>query len=143
MEASARLAGKRAVITGAGSGIGRAAAIRFAAEGARVGLIDVDEGASKETATMVDEGGGVSMVLTADVRDEDQVAAAVGQAVSAWQGLDVVVGNAGVELFRQHHIGDVDRAFALDNRAVRMLLALALMFLDHLDAFDNQALFVG
>jgi NAD(P)-dependent dehydrogenase (short-subunit alcohol dehydrogenase family) len=106
MDASARLAGKRVVITGAGSGIGRAAAVRFAAEGALVGLIDVDEGASKETASMVEEGGGESLLLVADVRDEDQVASAVGQAVSAWGGLDVVIGNAGVELAGQDDRAD-------------------------------------
>jgi NAD(P)-dependent dehydrogenase (short-subunit alcohol dehydrogenase family) len=106
MDGSGRLAGKRAVITGAGNGMGRAAAIRFATEGARVGLIDVDEGASKETATLVADGGGEALVLVADVRDEDQVAGAVGQAVSAWGGLDVVVGNAGVQLAGQDDRAD-------------------------------------
>lgn len=127
MDGSGRLAGKRAVITGAGNGMGRAAAIRFAAEGARVGLIDVNEGASKETATLVADGGGAeALVLVADVRDEAQIAGAVGEAVSAWGGLDVVVGNAGVQL-----AGEDDRADRLSLEVWRRTIDINLtgMFL--------------
>jgi len=101
----AMLQGKRAIITGAGNGMGRAAALRFTAEGARVGLIDRDERALRGVAGEVDAAGGEALVLPADVTSEEQVAAAVAGAVSAWGGLDVVVANAGVQL-----AGEDDRA---------------------------------
>jgi NAD(P)-dependent dehydrogenase (short-subunit alcohol dehydrogenase family) len=87
------LEGKRALITGAASGIGRAAAVRFAAEGAAVALLDRDVGGVLEAAAAVDGTG-----LAADVCVESEVEAAVAQAVAILGGLDVVVANAGVQL---------------------------------------------
>jgi NAD(P)-dependent dehydrogenase (short-subunit alcohol dehydrogenase family) len=104
-----RLAGKRAVITGAGMGMGRAAALRFAAEGALVGLIDRDEPAARAVAAEAEAMGGEVLVLPADVTSEGEVAAAVERAASAWGGLDVVVANAGVQL-----AGEDDRADRLE-----------------------------
>src|ERR1051325_9812983 len=75
---SKRLDGKRAIITGAGMGMGRAAAIRFAREGAKVGLIDIHEAAVQETAGAIAAEGGEGLALVADVTMEDQVAAAAG-----------------------------------------------------------------
>jgi NAD(P)-dependent dehydrogenase (short-subunit alcohol dehydrogenase family) len=91
-----RVEGKRTVVTGAGMGIGRAAAIKFAAEGAKVGLIDRDEAAAKDTAAAIEGAGGEAIVLPANVTDEGQIEAAIGSAVQQWAGLDVVVANAGV-----------------------------------------------
>jgi NAD(P)-dependent dehydrogenase (short-subunit alcohol dehydrogenase family) len=101
-----RLEGKRCVISGAAGGIGHAAARKFAAEGARVGLMDIDEGA---LARIVAELGDVVLALPTDVRDEEQVAAAIGRACDDWGGLDIVVANAGV-----HFAGQDDRADRLD-----------------------------
>jgi 3-oxoacyl-[acyl-carrier protein] reductase len=98
---SRRLEGKRAIITGAGMGMGRATAIRFAQEGARVGLIDVHEAALHETAEAILSAGGDALPLAADVAVEAQVAAAVAQAVARWGALDVVVANAAVQLMGQ------------------------------------------
>ena len=106
---SGRLEGKRAIVSGAGKGMGRAAALRFAAEGARVGLIDVDEPAARGVADEIAADGGSALVLPADVSKEEQVAAAVERTVSDWGGLDVVVANAGVEL-----AGEDDRADRLE-----------------------------
>jgi NAD(P)-dependent dehydrogenase (short-subunit alcohol dehydrogenase family) len=103
------LEGKRAIVTGAGSGMGRAAALRFAAEGARVGLIDLDDTAAGAVAAEIEAAGGEALVLRADVRSEDDVAAAVERAASAWGGLDVIVANAGVQL-----AGQDDRADRLE-----------------------------
>jgi NAD(P)-dependent dehydrogenase (short-subunit alcohol dehydrogenase family) len=97
---TARFAGKRALVTGAGRGIGRATAARLASESARVALVDVD-------AASLDAGLGVP--LPADVADEDAVAAAVGAAVEAFGGLDVVIANAATQL-----TGADDRADRLD-----------------------------
>jgi len=106
---SGRLEGKRAIVSGAGAGMGRAAALRFAAEGARVGLLDIDERAARAVADEIEAGGDEALVLPADVSKEEDVAAAVGQTVDAWDGLDVVVANAGVEL-----AGEDDRADRLE-----------------------------
>ncbi|MGH3138907.1 MAG: SDR family NAD(P)-dependent oxidoreductase [Gaiellales bacterium] len=100
------LDGKRTTITGAGMGMGRAAALRFVAEGARVGLIDRDEEAVNAVAAEIQSGGGEALVLLADVTDEGQVAAAVERATTAWGGLDVVVANAGVQLAGQDDRAD-------------------------------------
>ena len=107
-----RLAGKRALVTGAASGIGKAAALRFAEEGAAVGLLDRDDAGLRRVADTITASGGRALSLTADVTDEAQVAAAVDRLVDAWGGLDAVAGVAGIELF---HEGDerVDR-LALD-----------------------------
>jgi NAD(P)-dependent dehydrogenase (short-subunit alcohol dehydrogenase family) len=101
-----RLAGKRCVITGAGAGMGRAAAEKFAAEGARVGLVDADSGSLDAVAREIGE---AALPLRADVRDEEEVASAIARAVEAWNGLDVVVANAGVQL-----AGRDDRADRLE-----------------------------
>jgi len=100
-----RLEGKRAIITGAGMGIGRAAALRLAAEGARVGLIDIDQVALAETSALLEDSAG-ALVLVADVSDEDRIAAAVSETVSAWGGLDIVVANAGIELSHEDDRAD-------------------------------------
>src|SRR5581483_639145 len=102
------LEGKRGIVTGAGSGIGRETARVLAREGARVGLIDIDRDAVSELA---DELGPTALTLPADVTDEQQVQAAVTAAFDAWSGLDVVVGAAGISL-----MGEDDRAdrLALD-----------------------------
>ncbi len=88
-----RLAGKRTIVTGAASGIGRAIALRLAAEGARVILADLDGDDAGAVAAEMD--GGAS-VQGADVTRDDDVEALVGRAVSEWGGLDVMVNNAGV-----------------------------------------------
>ncbi len=96
-----RIEGKRAIVTGAGSGIGRATSVLLAREGATVGLIDVEPQSAQATADVVAASGGEALVLSADVTDEEQVARAVETAVERWGGLDVVVANAGVQLFGQ------------------------------------------
>jgi NAD(P)-dependent dehydrogenase (short-subunit alcohol dehydrogenase family) len=93
-----RITGKRAIITGAGNGMGRAAALRFAREGAKVGLIDINRSAVDEVLSIITATGGTAMPLLANVADERQIAEAVDEAVSCWGGLDIVVANAGIEL---------------------------------------------
>jgi len=96
-----RLAGKRAIITGASLGIGRATALRFAREGARVGLIARRPGPLEEVVDAIAAEGGVALALPADVSDESQLATAIDTAAEAWGGLDIVVSNAGIELPEQ------------------------------------------
>ena len=88
-----RLSGKRSIVTGAGSGIGRAIALRFAAEGARVVISDVDEEAAARVAA---ETGGETLVRKTDVTSTSEVETLVQTSVEEWGGLDVMVNNAGI-----------------------------------------------
>ncbi|MCU0491860.1 MAG: glucose 1-dehydrogenase [Chloroflexaceae bacterium] len=88
-----RLTGKRTIVTGAGSGIGRAIAQRFAAEGAYVVVADLDAAAAAQVAT---ELGSACFGLQVDVRSAAAVENLVAQALERWGGLDVLVNNAGV-----------------------------------------------
>jgi NAD(P)-dependent dehydrogenase (short-subunit alcohol dehydrogenase family) len=92
------LAGKRLIVSGAGSGIGREAAHVCAREGATVGVVVVNASAAHETVDAVTAAGGHALALEADVRDEEKMEAAVMRAVDAWGGLDAVLGCAGVQL---------------------------------------------
>lgn len=90
-----RLEGKRVFLTGGAKGIGRAAAVLFAAEGARVAIADIDEDGGAETAALANAEGGEAVFLTADVTQGKAVAAAVGAAAERFGGLDVLYNNAG------------------------------------------------
>ena len=91
-----RLAGRVAVVTGAGSGIGRAAATLFAREGAAVAVVDLAATAAKETAAQIADEGGRALAVTADVADPAQVDGAFGQVGAEFGRVDVMYNNAGV-----------------------------------------------
>lgn len=93
-----RVEGKVCVVTGAGSGIGRASAIRLAEEGGRVLCADINASAAEETAASIISSGGTALSRAVDVSDSDQVDAMIRTAVDTWGGLDVLVNNAGVNL---------------------------------------------
>lgn len=90
------LEGKSTVITGAGSGVGRAAALAFAREGAKVVCADLMEDWAKETVRLVEEAGGTAIVAACDVSKESDVQAAIASAVSSYGRLDVMYNNAGI-----------------------------------------------
>ena len=91
-----RLAGKVAIITGAGRGIGQATALKFCKEGALVVVCDIDESSAIETARMVEAAGGEAMPFRVDVTDKATIQAMV-QAVHGRYGrIDVLVNNAGI-----------------------------------------------
>jgi meso-butanediol dehydrogenase/(S,S)-butanediol dehydrogenase/diacetyl reductase len=92
------LAGKVAVVTGAGRGIGRGIALRLARDGADVALVDVGSDGISAVADEIAEIGCKSTTFVADVSDRDQVFAAVDHAESALGGFDVMVNNAGIAL---------------------------------------------
>jgi NAD(P)-dependent dehydrogenase (short-subunit alcohol dehydrogenase family) len=93
-----RFAGRRAVVTGASSGIGKATSQRLAAEGARVALVARRLPGLDSVAASIRDAGGECLVLPADCTIEDQIAGAIDAAAAAWGGLDIVVSNAAVEL---------------------------------------------
>src|SRR6201992_114901 len=90
-----RLEGKSVIITGAGSGIGRAASLLFTKEGARLIAVDRTEGV-KETVEQVRKAGGTAEAVIADAGSEKDVIALIGKAVSAHGRLDAIWANAGV-----------------------------------------------
>jgi len=91
-----RLADKVALITGGGSGIGRACALRFAEEGAHVCVADLDPGAASETSRRVEGAGRKSLALQVDTTDEAANDGMVARCVEALGGVDVLVAAAGV-----------------------------------------------
>ncbi len=91
-----KLAGKAALITGAGSGIGRAIARLFAAEGAAVLIGELNEDAGKAVVGEIEAAGGRARVLRTDTSREDDVKSAIAATVEAWGQLDILVNNAGI-----------------------------------------------
>ena len=91
-----RLKDKTALVTGAGSGIGRAAALLFASEGAAVACADLSQGSAEETVSEIERLGGRAVALSGDVSVAKDVAAMVDSAVNGLGRLDVVVNSAGV-----------------------------------------------
>jgi NAD(P)-dependent dehydrogenase (short-subunit alcohol dehydrogenase family) len=91
----ARLQGKVALITGAGMGIGWAAAVLFAQEGAQVVIAEIDRAAGEETLGQVDAAGGQGLFVRTDVTEPDSMKAAVDKAVASFGKLDVLYNNTG------------------------------------------------
>ncbi|HYF60989.1 MAG TPA: SDR family NAD(P)-dependent oxidoreductase [Burkholderiaceae bacterium] len=94
--ASGRLAGRRAIVTGAGSGIGRASARLFAAEGAAVLAVDRSAEAVEETAAAIRAAGGTAIAMAADAGSDADVRAMVARAIGELGGLDAMYANAGI-----------------------------------------------
>jgi NAD(P)-dependent dehydrogenase (short-subunit alcohol dehydrogenase family) len=94
---SGRFEGRVAFVTGAGTGIGRATALAFAAEGASVGVAGIPEDDVRETARLIEQDGGRALALTCDVTSEDDVRSALDKTVEAFGRLDAAFNTAGVE----------------------------------------------
>ncbi|MFJ9582550.1 SDR family NAD(P)-dependent oxidoreductase [Streptomyces acidicola] len=97
------------VVTGAGGGIGRAAALRFAEEGAKVLVADLNPEGAQETVKSIESAGGTALAVIGDLSEQTVVDTVVERAVEAFGGLDVLVNNAGV-MDRMSALADVDDA---------------------------------
>lgn len=91
-----KLEGRRAIVTGAASGIGRASALRFAQEGAAVVASDLAADGLAETVEQIEKAGGRARAVAANAADEEAVRALVEECVGAYGGLEVLYANAGV-----------------------------------------------
>jgi NAD(P)-dependent dehydrogenase (short-subunit alcohol dehydrogenase family) len=132
---SGRLAGKRAVITGADSGIGRATAIAFAREGADVliSYLDEDEDA-RETARWVEEAGRKAVLMAGDLAEPAHCRQVIERAVQELGGIDVLVSNAAFQMTR-HEIEDIpddewDRTLATNLSAFFHLTKVAVAHME-------------
>ncbi|MGH2737581.1 MAG: SDR family NAD(P)-dependent oxidoreductase [Actinomycetota bacterium] len=110
-----RLEGKIAVFTGAGRGIGRATAVRFAGEGAAVVVNDVDAEPAEETASMVKEAGGEALVSTENTVDLEAARRLMASAAERFGRIDILVNNAGITRDKTfHNLDDELWDFVLD-----------------------------
>jgi NAD(P)-dependent dehydrogenase (short-subunit alcohol dehydrogenase family) len=90
------LEGKSALVTGGASGIGRATALAFAREGARVAVADIMQDAAQRTVTEIEAMGGEALAIACDVTDDDAVKAMIAATVDAFGSLDCAFNNAGI-----------------------------------------------
>jgi NAD(P)-dependent dehydrogenase (short-subunit alcohol dehydrogenase family) len=111
---------KRAIVMGAGSGVGRATSRRFAEEGARVVCADIDEESAKETVRLIEDAGGTAVAIRTDVSEEADVVAAIDACVDTFGRLDILFNNVGVPTPRlgagltDHTMEDFQRLFAIN-----------------------------
>ena len=98
-----KLNNKTAVITGGGSGIGRAISVVFAQQGAKVYIIDVDEKGAEETVKIIKEANGEAAFKKCDVSSKEQVDAVIAEIINE-AGLDILINNAGIA-----HIGNIEQ----------------------------------
>jgi 3-hydroxybutyrate dehydrogenase len=103
-----KLEGKSAIVTGAASGIGREIALVYAREGAKVAIADLNLDAANGTAAQIRDAGGQALGIAMDVANEDQVNAGVAAVASKWDGVDILVSNAGIQIV--HPIEDFSYA---------------------------------
>ena len=130
-----KLKDKTAIITGAGSGLGRAAALLFAREGARVSAVDINEGAAHETAALISAAGGRALAFAADVSNAEQVKRYTADTAAALGPATVVFNNAGISSgLPKPSLLDIteeafDRSIAVNLRAVWLGMKYAIPYM--------------
>jgi len=123
------LQGKRALITGAASGIGRATALLFAREGAAVAVVDINEAEGEAVAQAIVAEGGQATFLQGDVTQVEDCRRAVQETVDRWGGLDILFNNAGI--IRRANVletteAEWDRVMAVNVKSIFLLSKYAI-----------------
>jgi NAD(P)-dependent dehydrogenase (short-subunit alcohol dehydrogenase family) len=126
-----RLSGKVSIITGAGGGMGRVAALRFAAEGSRVVVADTQRTSAEETVRQISAGGGEATAIAVDVSVEADAKAMVDVAIEKFGRLDVLYNNAGIMPQADHSVVDTpveiwDQVMAVNVRGVYLACKYAI-----------------
>jgi len=119
-----RLAGRSAIVTGGAGGIGRATSLAFAAEGARVAVVDLQQEAAEAVAAEIRAAGGEAIAIGADVSSERDVEAAVAAAVEAFGGIDIAFNNAGIirrTTAVETTVEEWDRVFGVNVRGIFLM----------------------
>lgn len=112
---------KVVLITGAGSGIGRATALLFAKEGAKVVVTDVDASKAEETRSQIEQDGGTAIAITLDVSQEMQVAGAIATTIETFGCIDILHNNAGISVLKpitETTEADLDRLIGINLKGV-------------------------
>lgn len=134
------LAGKRAIVTGAGSGIGRAIARALALHGVRVAIADLDSATARFVAGDI---GGDARAVAIDVRQRQSVEAAFSEVVDAWGGFDILIANAGVSTMNKAvDLTDEEWDFNFDVNARGIFLTNQIA-VRHFIATDNKGIIVN
>ena len=145
-----RLEDKVSIITGAGGGMGRVAALRFAAEGSRVVVADIQKAAADETTSLIRAAGGEATPIAADVSVEADAKAMVDLAIATYGRIDILYNNAGIMPEADHSVVDTpvetwDQVMAVNVRGVYLACKHAIphMVERHSGSIINVSSFVA
>lgn len=132
-----------AIVTGGGSGIGRAVCLQLARKGARVAVVDIDREAGRETVALIERNGGTAIYLYADVSQSADVQGVVGHVTEKWGRIEVLVNNAGIMRFQpvvDLEEEDWDRVLSVNLRAAFLFCKYALPHFRHADGRRGGAI---